>query len=137
MNYVDCGDDPELGCLTLSEAVDVAFRCHIEHAFATSSHDNEPRTLAEALARPEAEAAKWYQAALDEMDSLLENDVFELVKLPPGHKAIGSCWVFKIKRNADRSIERYKARLVAKGYSQRPGFDFTETFSPTPKWATI
>jgi hypothetical protein len=137
MNYVDCGDDLELGYLTLSEAIDVAFRCHIEHAFVTSSHDNEPRTLAEALAWPEAEAAKWYQAALDEMDFLLENDVFELVKLPPGHKAIGSHWVFKVKRNADGSIERYKVQLVAKGYSQGPGFNFTETFLPTPKWATI
>lgn len=50
MSYVDCGDDPELGYLTLSEAVEVAFKCHIEHAFATSSHENEPCTLAEALA---------------------------------------------------------------------------------------
>jgi hypothetical protein len=105
MSYVDCGDDPELGYLTLSEAVEVAFKCHVEHAFATSSHDNEPRTLAEALARPEEEAAKWYQAALDEMDTLLENGVFELVKLPPGRKAIGNRCVFKVKRNADGSIE--------------------------------
>jgi hypothetical protein len=50
MSYVDCRDDPELGYLTLSEAVEMAFKCHVEHAFATSSHDNEPCTLAEALA---------------------------------------------------------------------------------------
>ena len=97
MSYIDCGEDPELGYLTLSEAAEVAFQCRAEHALATSSHGSEPRTLAEALARPEEEAARWYQAALDEMDSLLENGVFELVKLPPGRKAIGNHWVFKVK----------------------------------------
>jgi hypothetical protein len=45
--------------------------------------------------------------------------------------------VFKVKRNADGSIERYKARLVAQGFSQRPGVDFTETFAPTTKWAAL
>jgi Reverse transcriptase (RNA-dependent DNA polymerase) len=42
-----------------------------------------------------------------------------------------------VKRNADGSIERYKARVVAQGFAQRPGFDFTETFAPTPKWAAL
>ena len=26
---------------------------------------------------------------------------------------------------------------MAKGFSQRPGFDYNETFAPTPKWASI
>ena len=59
------------------------------------------------------------------------------MKLPLGRKAIGSRWVFKVKRNANGSIERHKARLVAQGFSQQPGFDFTETFAPTPKWAAL
>jgi hypothetical protein len=87
------------------------------------------------MQRPDADL--WYQAAVKEMEVHIENGTWELVKLPPGCKAIGSQWVFKVKRNADGSVERYKARVVAKGFSQRPGVDFDETFAPTTKWAAL
>jgi len=45
--------------------------------------------------------------------------------------------VFKIKKNADGSFERRKGRLAAQGFSQHPGFDYTEMFAPTPKWAAL
>jgi hypothetical protein len=67
----------------------------------------------------------------------LQNRTWEVVKLPPGKKAIGSGWVFHVKHLADGSIEWYKARIIAKGYSQRPGIDYTEVFSPTARHATI
>ncbi|KAJ8747308.1 hypothetical protein K2173_014369 [Erythroxylum novogranatense] len=54
-----------------------------------------------------------------ELDALQQNHTWELVDLPPRKIAIGCKWVFRIKRKADGSIERYKARLVAKGYTQR------------------
>ena len=44
------------------------------------------------------------------------NGTWEIVKLPPGKRAIGSRWFMKVKHNADGSLDRYKARLVAKGY---------------------
>jgi hypothetical protein len=107
----------------------------LEHAFVAGTDASEPKSFREAMQRPDANL--WYKAAVKEMQAHIENGTWELVKLPPGRKAIGSKWVFKVKRNADGSIERYKACLVAQGFSQRPGIDFDETFAPTAKWAAL
>jgi len=87
-----------------------------------------PNSYREALKSPDA--AKWQQAMLDEYNSLRNNGTFSLVPCPPGRKPIAARWLFKIKRHADGSVERYKARWVAKGFTQRHGIDFFDTFAP-------
>ena len=68
---------------------------------------------------------------------MLKNDTWILVPPSPTQNLIGSKWIFRIKRKPDGTIDRYKARLVAKGYHQPPGIDFSETFSPVVKQASI
>ena len=75
----------------------------------------------------------WYNAMKDELDSMKSSEVWDLVELPKGAKAIGCKWVFKTKRDLLGNIERYKARLIAKGFIQDEGIDYTETFSPVSK----
>ena len=71
------------------------------------------------------------------MKSLKDNDVWELVELPKGHKAVGSKWVFKTKTDADGYVERFKARLVAQGFSQKFGLDYDETFCPVVRLESV
>ena len=77
---------------------------------------------------------------MDEYQSIQDASVWEVYNesdLPEGRKAIGSRWVFKVKLNADGSIDRYKAHLIVKGYSQKSGIDYDETFAPVSRYDSL
>ncbi|XP_042939543.1 uncharacterized mitochondrial protein AtMg00820-like [Carya illinoinensis] len=79
----------------------------------------------------------WRQEMNIEFDALLKNQTWTLVPPNSASNIIGSKWVFRIKRHADGTVERYKARLVAKGFHQQPSIDFYETFSPVVNLTTV
>lgn len=95
----------------------------------------EKLTLAEML--KQEDWSQWQQAVREKMDSLTKNDTWTMAKLPEGRKPISCKWVFKVKRSNDGGADRYKARLVARGFSQRHGFDYSETYSPVAKLDTV
>lgn len=83
------------------------------------------------------DAFEWKKAIDDELESLLKNNTWTIVKKPINRDIVGCKWVFKVKSSPGSSDVKRKARLVAKGFSQKEGIDFNETFSPVVRYDSI
>ena len=82
-------------------------------------------------------ADKWKESNDKEYDSIILNETWDLVKRPPGMPITKCKWVFRIKYNADGSIDKFKSRLVACGYNQVKGVNFENTYSPVARLTSI
>jgi hypothetical protein len=72
-----------------------------------------------------------------EHQSIMKNDVWEIVPRPKEKLVVTSKWVYKIKHVADGSMEKYKARFVVRAFSKKEGEDYEETFSPVARYTSI
>ena len=101
---------------------------------ATTMSQDDPRSYKEAMSR--SDAMQWTGSMQSEIDQLDKTGTWELVVPPPSSNIIGCKWVYKVKTLADGSV-KYKSRLVAQGFTQKPGVDYDETYSPVVRYATL
>jgi hypothetical protein len=94
--------------------------------------EKEPTCFEEAIQKKE-----WVDAMTEEYQSIIKNDVWEIVPRPKSKDVVSSKWLYKIKHVVDGSIEKYKARFVARGFSQKEGIDYEETFAPIARYTSI
>ena len=89
----------------------------------------EPKNFQEAWNHPDPIQRKmWRTAITKEYTDMNNHNVWVKTKksqIPKNRRCVKCKWVFKIRRNG-----KFRARLVACGYSQIPGVDFTENYSP-------
>lgn len=106
-----------------------------EESVLTAIVDTEPTSYRQAERSPDW--LEWRKAMDEELESLKENEVWDVVPRPANRKIVDSKWVYKIKTDANGNIDRYKARLVARGFTQQPGVDYDEIFSPVVRFDSM
>jgi hypothetical protein len=94
--------------------------------------DSEPSCYEEASSQP-----VWRDAMMEEYQSIMKNDVWDIVPRPKRKSVVTSKWIYKIKHTTDGSIKKHKARFVARKFSQVEGIDYEETFSPVARYTSI
>jgi hypothetical protein len=80
-------------------------------AMVRSIQESEPSTFEEATGRQVRR-----DAMMEEYNSIMKNDVWEVVPRPEGKSVVTSIWLYKLKHAMDGSIEKYKSFFVAQGF---------------------
>ena len=101
-------------------------------ALMTSIIDSKPSSYEEA-----ANQQVWQDSMVEEHNSIMRNDVWEIVSRLEGKSVLTSRWLYKVKHAVDGNVEKYKARFVARGFSQREGVDYEETFATVARYSSI
>ncbi|KAJ9542980.1 hypothetical protein OSB04_029486 [Centaurea solstitialis] len=87
--------------------------------------ETKPKKVFDAMKDP-----SWIEAMQEELLQFVLQHVWDLVDLPRGHRAIGTKWIFRNKKDERGIVIKNKARLVAQGYTQEEGIDYDDVFAP-------
>ncbi|GJY63609.1 putative ribonuclease H-like domain-containing protein, partial [Tanacetum coccineum] len=133
-------NEPEvnLGNITNSYTVPTTLntRIHKDHPIENVIGDVksfiEPKSIAKALSN-----SSWVEVMQEELLQVKLQQVWILVDLPIGKRAIGTKWVFRNKKDERGIVIRNKARLVTQGHRQEEGINYEEFFAPVARIEAI
>ena len=74
---------------------------------------------------------------IKEYQSIMKNDVWDVVPRPEGKSVVACKWIYKINHTVDGSIEKHKARFVARGFSQKDVIYYEENFALVARYTSI
>jgi len=74
---------------------------------------------------------------VEEYDSIIRNNVWDVVPRPQDKSVVSSRWLYKVKQVVDGSVEKHKARFVARGFTQVEAIDYDETYAPIARYSSI
>lgn len=89
---------------------------------------NEPTTYYQAISREDSD--QWTNSMCDELRSLHDQNVFDIIPRNPDMRSVDAKWVFTLKTDENNVPVRYKSRVVARGFSQIEGIDYDATSAP-------
>ncbi|GKB19403.1 putative ribonuclease H-like domain-containing protein, partial [Tanacetum coccineum] len=121
-----------LNDLNMPELEDIVYSDDDEDVGAEADMNNldafmpvkEPKKVIQALKDP-----SWIEVMQEELLQFKLQQVWTLMDLPNGKRAIGTKWVYRNKKDERGIVIKNKARLVAQEYIQEEGINFDEVFA--------
>ncbi|GKE76865.1 putative ribonuclease H-like domain-containing protein, partial [Tanacetum coccineum] len=96
----------------------------LDHVIGDVQSGEEPKKVIQAFKDP-----SWIEAMQDELLQFKLQQVWTLVDLPHGKRAIGTKWVYRNKKDERGIMIRNNARLVTQGHTQEEGINYNEVFA--------
>jgi len=109
---------------------------HVSYVYAVIFIDDIIKLITYKQAVESPLCDKWKMAMKNEIQSLKNNNMWDIVNMLSDQHVLKEHWVYKVKRDTHDQVNRYKAHWVVKGYEQQFDIDYDQIFVSVVKLQT-